>query len=88
MKEQYFKFETRKSIDKEKFDDFVKNMPKSVYRAKGFVKTNNGDLLFNYVAGRHDFEEFKIDKTELVFIGEHIDKLKNNVLKELEKTLL
>ena len=88
IKEQYFKFETKRLINKEKFDDFVKNMPKNVYRAKGFIKSNKKDLLFNYVAGRYDFEEFKADKTELVFIGENIDKVKNNVLKELEKTLL
>ena len=50
IKEQYFKFETRKLVDKGKFEEFVKNMPKNVYRAKGFVKTNDGDLLFNYVA--------------------------------------
>ncbi len=88
IKEQYFKFETRNFIDKEKFDDFLKNMPKNVYRAKGFVKTNDGDLLFNYVAGRHDFEDFKADKTELVFIGESINKMKNDIIKELEKALL
>ncbi len=88
IKEQYFKFETRNFIDKEKFDDFVKNMPKNVYRAKGFVKTNDGDLLFNYVAGRRDFEKFKAEKTELVFIGESINKMKNDIIKELEKALL
>src|SRR3989338_2205447 len=71
IKEQYFKFETKRLINKEKFDDFVKNMPKNVYRAKGFIKSNKKDLLFNYVAGRYDFEEFKADKTELVFIGEN-----------------
>ena len=88
IKEQYFKFETRKLIDKGKFEDFVKNMPKNVYRAKGFINSDKGYFLFNYVAGRYDFEEFKADKTELVFIGENIDKLKNNVLKELEKTIM
>lgn len=85
IKEHYFKFETEKLIDKGKFEDFVKNMPKNVYRAKGFVKTNDGDLLFNYVAGRHDFEEFESKKTELVFIGEDIDEVKGDIIRELEK---
>ena len=85
IKEQYFKFETRKLIDKENFEDFVKKMPKNVYRAKGFVKTNDGDLLFNYVAGRYDFEEFESKKTELVFIGENVDKVKGDIIRELEK---
>ena len=85
IKEQYFKFETRKLVDKGKFEEFVKNMPKNVYRAKGFIKSNEGDFLFNYVAGRHDFEEFKSDKTELVFIGENTDKIKDKVIRELKK---
>jgi len=85
IKEQYFKFETRKLIDKEKFEDFVKNMPKNVYRAKGFVKTNDGDLLFNYVAGRHELEEFKAGRTELVFIGQYVNKSKDKIILELEK---
>ena len=84
IKEQYFKFETGKLIDKGKFEDFIKKMPKNVYRAKGFVKTNDGSLLFNYVAGRHELEEFKADKTQLVFIGENIDKIKNNTINELK----
>src|SRR3989338_207310 len=84
IKEQYFKFETRKLIDKEKFEELVKSMPKNVYRAKGFVKTNKGDLLFNYVAGRHELEEFKADKTQLVFIGKNIDKIKNYIIDELK----
>ncbi|MEK6949982.1 MAG: GTP-binding protein [Nanoarchaeota archaeon] len=86
LKENYFYFETKNIIDGEKFKNFIKNMPKNIYRAKGFIKSNNGDLLFNYVAGRHDFEEFKAENTELVFIGESIDKVKDSILKELEKT--
>lgn len=88
IKEQHFKFETKRFINKEKFEELVKKMPKNVYRAKGFVKTNDGDLLFNYVSGRYEFEDFKAKETELVFIGENIDKIKNSILGRLEKTLL
>ena len=84
IKEQYFKFETKRLINKEKFEELVKKMPKNVYRAKGFVKTNDCDLLFNYVAGRHELEGFKADKTELVFIGKNIDKIKNYIIDELK----
>ena len=87
-KESYFYFGTKKLIDKGKFEEFIKNMSKDVYRAKGFIKSNEGDLLFNYVAGRSDFEAFKTDVTELVFIGENADKCKNKAIKELEKALL
>ncbi len=87
-KESYFYFETKKIIDREKFEDFIKNMPKNIYRAKGFIKSSEGDLLFNYVAGRFDFEAFKTDSTELVFIGENADKAKDKIIKDLEKTIL
>ena len=85
IKENYFYFKTDKLLDKEKFEDFVKNMPKNVYRAKGFIKSNEGDFLFNYVAGRHELEEFKADKTELVFIGQDVNKYKDKIILELEK---
>jgi len=85
INEQYFKFETRKLIDKEKFEDFIKKMPKNVYRAKGFIKANGGDFLFNYVSGRHELEEFKADKTELVFIGENINETEYKIIDELKK---
>jgi len=82
-----FSFKTDK-IDREKFDKFLKKIPREIYRAKGFVVFREGSFLFNYVAGRHDFEEFKNDKTELVFIGENIDNLKKDIIDELKKTEL
>ena len=85
IKEQYFKFETKKLVDKEKFEKLIKNMPKNVYRAKGFIKSGEGDFLFNYVAGRHELEEFKAEKTELVFIGQDVDKYKDKIILKLEK---
>lgn len=84
--EDYFYFETKKLIDFEKFKKFAKTIPKNIYRAKGFIKSNSGDLLFNYINGKHDFEEFKAAKTELVFIGKKANKLKSKIIKELEKT--
>ena len=49
---------------------------------KGFIKANGGDFLFNYVSGRHELEEFKAGKTELVFIGEDINKAVKRECKE------
>ncbi len=48
-------------------------LPKGIYRAKGFVKTEKGDFLFDFVAGRWSLETFGCERTELVFIG-NIDK--------------
>jgi G3E family GTPase len=42
---------------------------KGIIRAKGFVKTEKGDFLMDYVSGRHTMEPFVCVKTELVFIG-------------------
>ena len=86
IKESFFSFEADKKINREKFENFVKNIPKGIYRAKGFVNTDKGSLLFNYVSGRYELEKFNAKGTELVFIGENAKKLKNKIIKELEKT--
>ncbi|MBI2671814.1 GTP-binding protein [Candidatus Woesearchaeota archaeon] len=83
LETEVFSFETNKTFNKEKFENFVKKLPKEIYRAKGFVKLNNKFYLFNYVAERYSLEEFKADKTEIVFIGEDILKYKQKILKEL-----
>ncbi len=68
-----FVFITDRKSSKEEFERFLKEM-KNVIRAKGFVAFDDGSYLFNYVNGRHDFEKFAAEKTELVFIGEKLDK--------------
>jgi G3E family GTPase len=83
IKVDYFVYESDKIFNKKKFEDFVKKLPKKIYRAKGFVKFKEGSYLFNYVAGRYGFEKFKYDKNELVFIGENVNKIKKKVLDEL-----
>ena len=84
IRESFFSFETDKKISKEKFEKLVKNIPKDVYRAKGFINTDKGSFLFNYVNGRYDFENFNVKKTELVFIGEKIQKYKEKIIGKLK----
>ncbi|MBI2651456.1 GTP-binding protein [Candidatus Woesearchaeota archaeon] len=84
IKENCFYYKSDKIIDGKKFADFVSSMPKNIYRAKGFIRLNNGSFLFNYVAGRYDFEKFDAEKTELVFIGENADKVKDSIIKKLK----
>lgn len=81
---EYFVFESDKKLSREKFEKMVSKLPKGVYRAKGFVRFDDGNYLFNYVAGRWDFEKSGVQNTKLVFIGnglkgikKTIDKLKN-----------
>ncbi len=54
-----------------------------VYRAKGFVRADGEWWLFNYVAGRWEFEPFEADKAALVFIGKGVIAHKGKILAAL-----
>lgn len=81
----YFDYSTKEKLDHQKFLEFVDNMPKVVYRAKGFAVTEKGSFLINYVAGRYTIEEFESKITELVFIGKNVEKHKEQIIKNLTK---
>lgn len=78
---EYFDYVTDKKSGHEAFVRFLEKMPREIYRSKGFVKTDRGAFLVNYVAGRHELEKFDCEKTELVFIGKgafaHKQKIQN-----------
>ncbi len=74
-----FAWTTGKTLDREKFDCLVRELPEEIIRAKGFVRFEDGGRLFNYVVGRADFEEFNVDRTELVFIGPDLDRRRREI---------
>ncbi len=74
-----FAWTTEKTLDSVKFDGLVRELPDELIRAKGFVRFEDGGRLFNYVAGRADFEEFNVERTELVFIGHDLDRLRPEI---------
>jgi G3E family GTPase len=78
-----FTFTTDRMLDRAKFEESITALPAEVYRAKGFVRFDNRSYLFNYVAGRSELEEFPSDKTELVFIGPHLEGAKEAILARL-----
>jgi len=78
-----FTFITDMTLEREKFQQVIADLPLSVYRAKGFVRFAEGGYLFNYVVGRSDLEEFRADKTQLVFIGPHLDEIRETILSQL-----
>ena len=80
---EFFSFKSNKIFDKEKFEEFIRNLSKEIYRAKGFINLDKKFYLFNFVAQKYSLEEFKADKTELVFIGENVNKIKEKILKQL-----
>ena len=74
-----FTWTTENTLDSAKFEGLVRELPEELIRAKGFVRFEDGGRLFNYVAGRADFEEFNVERTELVFIGHNLDRLRPEV---------
>jgi G3E family GTPase len=74
-----FTWTTEKTLDSAKFDRLILELPEDLIRAKGFVRFEDGGRLFNYVAGRADFEEFDVERTELVFIGHNLDVLRQEI---------
>ncbi|HJX15822.1 MAG TPA: GTP-binding protein [Candidatus Deferrimicrobiaceae bacterium] len=69
-----FAYTTAAQLDEWRFREAVSHWPPSVFRAKGFVRFHERGCLFNYVAGRAEFEEFPAEGTELIFIGSKVEK--------------
>ncbi|MFZ2447600.1 MAG: CobW family GTP-binding protein [Syntrophobacteraceae bacterium] len=82
---QSFSWESSNLLDAGRFEDLARGLPDEVFRAKGFVRSTDGGRLFNFVAGRTDFEPFATDATRLVFIGRELDAVRPQILEELRK---
>jgi G3E family GTPase len=83
-----FSWTTGKVLDRDKFDRLVRELPPELIRAKGFVRFQDGGRLFNYVVGRVDYEEFDVDRTELVFIGKDMDRRSQEIKTRLKDCVL
>ena len=79
-----FDFVSDTVLDRAKFERVADSMPKTVYRAKGFLRCGEGAFLFNFAGGRWALEPFGADRTELVFIGRGASEARVHVLSELE----
>ncbi|GLI35443.1 CobW family GTP-binding protein [Desulforhabdus amnigena] len=82
---QSFAYTTDARLDEEKFRYFISALPPLVFRVKGFVRFHDTDHIFNYVVGRADLEEFHADKTQLVFIGRHLNDMRQTILEDLKE---
>jgi G3E family GTPase len=78
----------KKSVDMDKFEDFLRALPDTIYRMKGYIKFREGDYpyLFQYSYGMPIYMKEEMNyPLNLVFIGEKIDwKEVEETLKELE----
>src|ERR1043166_992566 len=80
-----FTFSSDQTFSHDCFERFADGLPASVLRAKGFVRFPDGAQLFNFVAGRCDFEPFEAEETQLVFIGREVSKQKSAIVGALRK---
>ena len=80
-----FTFESDKTFDRDCFERFADALPKSVHRAKGFVRFPDGAQLFNFVVGRWELEPFESAETALIFIGKNVLSEKEAILRALNE---
>ena len=80
-----FTFTSDKIFSRDCFERFAEDLPSNVYRAKGFVRFEDGAQLFNFVAGRWELEPFESAETQLVFIGKEIAATKSAIVERLKK---
>jgi G3E family GTPase len=86
---EYFDYvDSSRKFDRAKLEAFFAELPSEIYRSKGFIATEKGNFLVNFVAGKFDFEEFESSRTELVFIGNKIKQHEANVKKKLNECVI
>jgi G3E family GTPase len=83
----YFDFVSDRRFSYKKVAEVLSGLPPEVYRCKGFFATSTGGFMVNYVAGRYEIDDFDCYRTELVFIGRGIGKLKGEVVGRLGKAV-
>ena len=80
-----FNYISAATLERQCFEALVEGLGAAVVRAKGFVRFPDGTYLFNYVAGRWDFEAFAEKPTMLVFIGEHVTRHEADLIDALKR---
>lgn len=79
-----FGYTSGATFNRQCFEKFADSIGTDVYRAKGFIRFPEGIYLFNFVAGRWDFEPFEQEGTELVFIGKQLSERKEEIIGRLK----
>ena len=77
------------TISRNDFERIFSSLPASIYRAKGFVRFENGMHLCSYVAGRFELEAWPDEKVKsgIVFIGKEARSLKPEIEGNLRRSL-
>lgn len=81
-----FAIELPNEFSQAKFEEFLSDLPRQCYRAKGIVKfdTMPTPAIFNFASGRYTFEfdtlkDETISQNTLIFIGKQIGKEKSSI---------
>jgi G3E family GTPase len=81
-----FSFQASRPMDKASFEQFIKKLPREIFRVKGPVRFQDCTLLLNYVGGKTEWSAWNgTAETRLSFVGwdtnsdETISKLKRCV---------
>jgi len=85
-----FQFILDQPLKRDCLEKVFQQLPKEIYRAKGFIRLEQGMFLFNFVAGRYELEPWPDQgvKSGIVFIGEKITGLRSQIVAKLEKCIL
>ncbi len=78
-----FDYTSERILRRARFEQVVQRLPQEVFRAKGFVRLDDGGHLFNFVAGRTELTPHEAAATELVFIGRGVGALRDAILSDL-----
>ena len=76
-----------RTLRRECFEKVIHRLPAALYRAKGFIRLEQGIFLFNFVAGRSELEAWPNQdaRTGIVFIGEQVKSLKPMIVTQLQE---
>ncbi len=78
---QAFTASLEEPLARASFVELLQRLPPEVFRSKGFVRfLGEGEWVYNYVAGRIDFEEHPAPRTEMVFIGQGVEGVRDAVI--------
>lgn len=86
-----FTYKSEKEIDKSALKTFLQNLPKNIFRVKGFFADKDRKWVVNHVFNRTDFEEMPENlttnlntTTQLIFIGYKSQVNQAEIVKNLE----
>jgi G3E family GTPase len=89
-----FVIREQRPVDIERFQRFLEALPRSVYRAKGFLRVvdNEWSCVFNFTCGRYELNWLRLTEgaasTQAVFIGRALQRARGLIERRLGRCLV